>query len=167
MRLLSLLSLPGLALRTPGMALRAAASALRVLASVNEQLAEALTTSEDMSAPTPAPAATPDVSGPAAPAPVAPAPLTFADPAIEPASFDVKVLAAQTAPAVIAALDTLSTEDLAELYEHESNHRRRRTVLSAIEKAAAPPPEARDEIVLDDDVREPDVLVYSTSTPGS
>jgi hypothetical protein len=69
-----------------------------------------------------------------------------------------------TAPRAIAALETLSTTQLGELYEHESSGRRRRTVLQAIERALEPPP---DSLSLDDDAGPETVLVYSTSTPGA
>lgn len=193
MKLVSLLSLPTLALRAPELALRTAATALGVLAKVNEQLAETLTANGDTPAQAgddqllrPALSAVPDAP-PSAP-PAAPAPLpppvsevveatagSTATPREADAPQDVTVapgaaaLAAKTVPQVLTALDSLSDVELADLYEYESRHRRRRTILQAIEAAAAPPPDAAatdaDEIILDDDLREPDELVYSTETP--
>lgn len=180
-------------LRAPAAALDIAAKALRVLADVNDHLATALVSAPAEPIPTPQPVR--DNTAPptarvdigvaaatrpsAAASPLAPqtatttgsdAPVADA-PAARTPDLDttgVAALAAQTAPRVIAALDGLSAEDLAELYEYESGHRRRATVLRAVEAAAAPPVEARaDDDILLDDVREPDVLVYSTSTPTS
>ena len=195
MRVVSLLSLPALALRAPAVALRTAAKALRLLADVNEQLADTLRSDAPDAGGTPdfaepsrqSPTLTPVPDfqpGPAVDerptaaktgqtisvAPSQPAPAetagTVGTASAAAPGFDVAALAAQTAPQIIAAVDTLGTVELAELYEYESHHRRRRTVLQAIDAAAAPPADARDDdIVLDDDVREPDELVYSTETP--
>lgn len=179
---LPLLGLPTL-LRVPAAALDIAAKTLRVLADVNDQIATSLVATEareeqaraDAPAPTvPTPPAThiataqAAVSTPTAAA-VSVAPLT--DTTEQPADTadlgtpDLAALAALPAPRVIAALESMSTEDLAELHTYESSHRRRATVLRAIEAAAAPPVQAGDDIDLDD-VRQPDELVYTTSTPS-
>lgn len=149
----------GTLLALPRLALSTSATALRLLAAVNEALAERITgataTYRDPVAPAP-PREAPPKAAPAAPtADVEPA---------TPESVDISELVTRNAPQVIAALDGLSTTELADLYELESRRRRRTSVLAAIEAAAAPPADSRDEVLLDD-VREPDVLVHSTSTP--
>lgn len=147
----------------PGFALTTAATALRILAAVNEALAERIAgagdRTDDPETTTSAPPA--GQARPAADTATA-APQTQTSTTIEP--VDVAELAARTAPQVIAALDTLSTTDLADLYDYESRRRRRSTVLAAIEAAAAPPAAARDDDIVLDDPREPDVLVYSTAS---
>ena len=145
----------------PRLALSTSATALRLLAAVNEALAERITgatgTYRDPIAPTPAQPATPTVAGAAARRPdVAPE---------TPEPVDLTELVTRNAPQVIAALDGLSSTELADLYELESRRRRRTSVLAAIEAAAAPPADSRDDEILLDDVREPSVLVHSTSTP--
>lgn len=97
-------------------------------------------------------------------------PVPLARPAAVPASeevaeaTDVATIASWTAPRVIAALATLSTTQLGELYEHESSQRRRRTVLQAIERALEPP---ADSLSPGGDGGPETVLVYSTSTPAA
>jgi hypothetical protein len=150
----------GFALVLPTLALRTTATVLRVLAAGGERLADALR-SDDVRAP----GQTAESAGPSTPVDVeaaSPQP-TSAEPAVP----TPQAIAARTAPEVIAALDDLSAVELGDLYEHESKHRRRRSVLDAITAAAAPPTSAAslDDAELLDDVREPDVLVYSTSTP--
>lgn len=150
----------GTLLTLPRLALSTSATALRLLAAVNEALAERITgaTSAYGDPVTPVP---PRQTAPkAAPA----APTADVEPPT-PDPVDIAELVARNAPQVIAALDGLSTTELADLYELESRRRRRTSVLAAIEAAAAPPPDSRDDEVLLDDVREPDVLVHSTSTP--
>lgn len=167
MSLATLRTLTVLALRTPSAALQVAAKGLRVLADVNQHIAGVLAGGSAAAPPAPhaarpEPASQTPARPPAASGPddaTGPTPAATAD-----AAADVPSLAAQTAPRVIAALDGLSAEALAELHDYESRHRRRTTVLSAIEAAAAPPEQARDDLAIDD-VREPDELVYTTSTP--
>ena len=167
MSLLSLRSLPSLALRVPSATLSAAATALRLLADVNRQLA---TTLKGRAPSEPPRSTTPTLSvvaSEANEAAKADADVAGAVEAVETetgAPADIATLAALPAPRLLAALDSLSTQDLADLYDHESRHRRRQQVLAAIEVAAAPPEQARDDIVLDD-VRVPDEVVYTTSTP--
>ena len=151
----------GTLLALPRLALSTSATALRLLAAVNEALAERITGAtgayRDPVAPAPAQPVSPSVTPAAAPAPD----VDLATPE----SVDLSELVARKAPQVIAALDGLSTTELADLHELESRRRRRTSVLAAIQAAAAPPGESREDEVLLDDVREPDVLVYSTSTP--
>lgn len=149
-------------LRTlPSLALTAAATTLRLLASINETLAQRL--NPEQPAPDPAPSSTAARTEPvpprAAPAPtVAPTPAATATPAT---SVDIAALAAKPAPQVIAAVETLSTSELGDLYIHEAGNRRRRTVLAALESASAPPA-TDDEDLPPLDVRVADELVYST-----
>ena len=149
----------GTLLTMPGLALKTAAKALRALAAVNEALADRIAGGVEQQVS--------QDQAPAAPSAEEPTSTSVASQPVSPAGaeLDVTALAALPAPRVIAALDRLSTIELADLYELESRRRRRRTVLTAIEAAAAPPVEARDEIDLTDDVRQPDELVHSTSTP--
>jgi hypothetical protein len=76
-------------------------------------------------------------------------------------TIDIATLAAKPAPQVVAAIDTLSTTELGDLYIYEAGHRRRRTVLAALESATAPPAPQDDDLP-PLDVRVPDELVYST-----
>ena len=149
-------------LRTlPSLALSAAATTLRLLASINETLAHRLNPGQ----PAPPPTATAP-SAPASPAPVPqreqPTAVAAPPAAGAPAtSVDIATLAAKPAPQVIAAIDTLSTSELGDLYIHEAGNRRRRTVLAALETASAPPAADDDELP-PLDARVPDELVYST-----
>lgn len=149
----------GSVLILPAAALRTTAFALRLFASTGRRLADALSPDD----PTPTlseaapqrPAARPQAAAPA-PAPA------------DSVRLDLAALAARTAPEVIAALGSLGTLELADLYDYESKHRRRRAVLDAIEAATAPPASATDtheDASLLDDVRVPDELVYTTQTP--
>ena len=154
MKLGSVLILPAAALRTTAAVLRLAAGTGRRIADLISPDSDTPTQRDVAAAPAPV---RPAVA--AAPAPV-PAPT-------DPARFDAAELAARTAPSVIAALESLGTVELADLYEYESQHRRRPEVLDAITAATAPPPSATDDVDLSllDDVRVPDELVYSTQTP--
>lgn len=160
MTLGSLLTLPSLALQT-------SAKALRLLAFANEAIAARLAEPEPRAEaprfrPTPVPT-------PAA-APTAPARASAAGDAdagdVDAADIprDIPTLAALPAPAVSSAVESLTLAELDDLYAYESSHRRRRAVLAAVEAALAPPAHATDDDLLDD-VREPDELVYTTSTP--
>lgn len=145
----------------PAVALRTTAVALRVFAATGHRLADLISPDSDAATVTDAPPR----SAATRPTPQRPA----ADPqASQSARVDLESLAARPAPEVISALDTLSAEELADLYEHESKHRRRRQVLDAITAATAPPLSAADtgeDLSLLDDAREPDELVYTTQTP--
>lgn len=151
----------GTLLTMPATALKTAAQALRMLAAVNDALAERLSGSVEHERPSQPEAAAPAPRATRQPEPAPPA----AQPDTADSAIDLATLATRPAPEVIAALDGLSTTQLADLYELESRRRRRRSVLAAIDAAAAPPAEARDDVLALDDVREPDVLVFSTSTP--
>ena len=162
-------------LRTlPSLALSAAATTLRLLASINETLAQRLSPDAPASPPVDdastrtraegnAAAATPTAAttaaAPAVQAPDRdePAPLAAAA-----AARDIATLAAKPAAQVIAAIETLSTTELGDLYIYEAGHRRRRTVLAALETASAPPAAGDDDDLPPLDVRIPDELVYST-----
>ena len=142
----------------PRLALSTSATALRLLAAVNEALAERITgaTGAYRDPIAPAPARSRNPAPPAVPAP--------AEKSAPSQPVDLAELVRRNAPQVIAAVDGLSTAELADLYDLESRGRRRTSVLAAIEAAAAPPAEAGNVEVLLDDVREPDVLVYSTAS---
>ena len=148
----------GSVLILPAVALRTTATALRLFAGTGQRLADLISPNGE-AAPEPSPLratrATPASSPVVAPAPV------------DPVRLDLAGLAARPAPEVVAALDTLGTTELADLYTYESKHRRRPAVLDAITAATAPPPAATDDedLSLLDDVRVPDELVYSTQTP--
>ena len=158
MKLESLLTLPSLALQTSAKALRLLAFANEVLAARFAVPSEPPQTERAAPAPRPLPV-------PAAPAPVRVAPAPAVAAATD--ATDIPALAGEPTPAVLKALDGLSLTALDELYAYESKHRRRSTVLAGIEAALAPPPAAADEDALLDDVRVPDELVYTTSTPGA
>lgn len=147
----------------PAAALRTTAFALRLFASTGQRLADILS-------PTDATPTLSDVPPQRAEPPTPPREAAAPLPApVDPLRLDLAGLTARPAPEVIAALDSLGTMELADLYDHESKGRRRRAVLDAIEAATAPPASATDadaDLSLLDDVREPDVLVYSTQTPG-
>lgn len=153
----------GTLLTLPRLALSTSATALRLLAAVNEALAERITGAtgayrDPVSSTAPRSAQQPSRTLASA------ATTAQAEPAAS-ESVDISELVTRNAPQVIAALAGLSSTELADLYELESRRRRRTTVLAAIEAAAAPPPYTRDdEVLLVDDVREPDVLVYSTAS---
>jgi hypothetical protein len=104
------------------------------------------------------------------PAPVAPEPLVAAEDAdtVHHPETDLHALAGQPAPAIIDRLDTLSDNELAELFELEADGRRRDAVLRAITDASAPPAEpAEPTLPVDEiDITEPADLVYSTETPA-
>lgn len=155
MTLHTLLSLPSLALET-------SAKALRLLAYANEVLAAKMTsaseTAEDDAVSLDLPSVIPSERT-AAPA------ITGAATDAEDLPGDIPTLADLPAPTVVRAVETLSSPELADLYDHESKHRRRRTVLEAIEAALAPPASSAAEDELLEDVRVPDELVYSTQTP--
>ena len=167
MRLHTLLTLPSFALET-------SAKALRLLAYANELLAAKVASAAQASADARSGGAAQattngqrrDVSTPAPAAPAAEAEVSASSPSAtaEELPRDIATLAGLPAPTVVRAIDTLSSPELADLYDHESNHRRRRTVLHAIEAALAPPATATDDDLLDD-VRVPDEVVYSTQTP--
>lgn len=53
----------------------------------------------------------------------------------------VAELAARPVAEVVAAVESLSTDELRELTEYETAHRNRKTVLRAVERAATPPGE--------------------------
>jgi len=83
-----------------------------------------------------------------------PTPLLDETPHVRTSESHVAELAEQPATQVIAAVPTLSTDELRLLIEHETAHRNRVTVLGAIEKAlvgdgsSATPRARRREIVL-------------------
>lgn len=152
-------------LRTlPSLALSAAATTLRLLASINETLAQRLNPEQPAPAPTAAaPTAPTAPSAASAPSPIPARDETTPAEAKAPdatTTVDIAALAAKPAPQVIAAIDTLSTGELGDLYIHEAGNRRRRTVLAALETASAPP--AADDDLPPLDARAPDELVYST-----
>lgn len=152
----------GRLLTLPSLALQTTAKALRLLAFANEMLADRLATPPVGSSPD-ADSTPPRRPAPAPASAATPAPATDATAT---APRDIPTLATLPAADVIRALDDLSMTELGDLFEHESSHRRRRTVLRAIEAALAPPPAAVSDDVALDDVREPDELVYSTTTPS-
>jgi hypothetical protein len=91
--------------------------------------------------------------------------------------FAVERVTDQPAKQVIAALETLSSIELSQVYEHESDNRRRKTVLRAIEQHVLPPDPARDEPVPEEaaraelridspDITLPSETVHSTETPS-
>ena len=154
MTLRPLLTLPSLALET-------SAKALRFLAFTNEVLAArfaAPAAPQSIDRPVPAPR-------PASAASTAAASQAETAPAPEDIPRDIPTLADRTAPDIVTALDSLGMAELADLYDYESKNRRRRSVLSAIDAALAPPATAASDEELIDEVRVPDELVYSTSTP--
>jgi hypothetical protein len=55
-------------------------------------------------------------------------------------------LADNPADEVVRAVADLSTDELEQLYDHESTHKNRKTVLKAIERALAPPPPDRETV---------------------
>ena len=67
-----------------------------------------------------------------------PTPLLDQEPHVRRAETHIAELAGQSAGAVIAEIDHLSTDELRQLVEYETSHRNRKTVLAAIEKALAP-----------------------------
>lgn len=161
MTLHTLLSLPSLALET-------SAKALRLLAYANELIATKVASpaapkADDQDGRNDAPSL--------APPPVIPSErraATAASPSAadaEPLPRDIPTLAGLPAATLVRAVDTLSSAELADLYDYESKHRRRSTVLQAIEAALAPAASAGADDDLLDDVRVPDELVYSTQTP--
>lgn len=164
-------------LRTlPSLALTAAATTLRLLATINETIAQrinpdttpAAAVPEDVAPSAPAQPAVPVEQQPTAQKLAAAVSAPAPQPDFEaPDIFDVASLAAQPAPRVIAAIDTLSTAELGDLYIYEAGHRRRRTVLSALESASTPAVREDEDGLPPLDVRVPDELVYSTTTPGS
>jgi hypothetical protein len=144
----------GSVLILPTAALRTTAAALRLLASTGQRLADLLAPDAPAPQPAPPPAHPASQRTPATPPPA------------DPAHVDLAGLAARPTPQVIAALETLGTVELGDLYEHESKHRRRRAVLDAITAATAPPQTgSQADLPGLDDVRVPDELVYSTQTP--
>lgn len=95
----------------------------------------------DRNAPPPAP----DVGEPAAveeltDAELGLAPVDGADDAAHSRSPEssIEALAMQSASAVVAAVDDLSTDELRLLVEYETTHRNRRTVLQAVERVLTP-----------------------------
>lgn len=145
----------GLLLVLPAAALRTTARLLRALADTGEIVAMVMA---------PAGARRPRAARQETTAPQA-RPAVVPAPQEEVAEVaDLATIASWTAPRVIAALETLSTTELGELYEHESSQRRRRTVLQAIERALEPP---ADSLSLDEGAGPETVLVYSTTTPAA
>ena len=153
MTLHTLLTLPSFALET-------SAKALRLLAYANELLAAKVASAAQSRG-----EAQSNVDEPSQPAAarVAAVAAPPGDTAGDELPRDIATLAGYPAPTVVRAIDTLSSPELADLYDYESNHRRRRTVLQAIEAALAPPAATDDDLL--DDVRVPDEVVYSTQTP--
>ena len=81
-----------------------------------------------------------DASRPAAPTPppVAPQPALDDTAHVRAPDTHAAALAEKSAAEVIAAVDTLSTDELRALYEEESGGKKRKTVLAAVEQALTP-----------------------------